>query len=155
MPKDYNILIREYANDILENDNYNTQKEYIQHGRTSVLEHEMNVTIYSLKIADRFKIKIDEKSLIRGALLHDYFLYDWHIPDKTHRLHGFIHAKKALLNASRDFELNDIEKNMIYTHMFPMNLRIPKYKESIILCIADKIVATKETIKRNIKEPSN
>ena len=86
--------------------------------------------------------------MIRGALLHDYFLYDWHIPDKNHRLHGFIHAKKALLNASRDFKLNDIEKNMIYTHMFPMNLRIPKYKESIILCIADKIVAIKETIKR-------
>ena len=37
---------------------------------------------------------------------------------------------------------------MIYTHMFPMNLRIPKYKESMILCMADKIVATKETIKR-------
>ena len=148
MTKNYIELINKYASEILENDKYNTQKEYIQHGKTSVLEHEMNVTIYSLKIAEKFKIKIDQKSLIRGALLHDYFLYDWHIPDKNHRLHGFFHAKKALLNASRDFKLNDIEKNMIYTHMFPMNLRIPKYKESIILCIADKIVATKETIKR-------
>ena len=148
MQNKYKELINIYASEILENDKYNTQKEYMQHGKTSVLEHEMNVTIYSLKIAEKFKIKIDQKSLIRGALLHDYFLYDWHIPDKNHRLHGFIHAKKALLNASRDFKLNDIEKNMIYTHMFPMNLRIPKYKESIILCIADKIVATKETIKR-------
>ena len=148
MQNKYKELINIYASEILENDKYNTQKEYMQHGKTSVLEHEMNVTIYSLKIAEKFKIKIDQKSLIRGALLHDYFLYDWHIPDKNHRLHGFIHAKKALLNANRDFKLNDIEKNMIYTHMFPMNLRIPKYKESIILCIADKIVATKETIKR-------
>ena len=148
MTKKYNELINKYANDILNNEKYNTQKEFMQHGKTSVLEHEMNVTLYSLKIADRFKIKIDEKSLIRGSLLHDYFLYDWHVSDKNHRLHGFIHAKRALLNASRDFELNDIEKNMIYTHMFPMNLRIPKYKESIILTIADKIVATKETIKR-------
>lgn len=148
MTKNYIELINKFASEILENDKYNTQKEYMQHGKTSVLEHEMNVTIYSLKIAEKFKIKIDQKSLIRGALLHDYFLYDWHISDKNHRLHGFIHAKKALLNASRDFKLNDIEKNMIYTHMFPMNLRIPKYKESIILCIADKIVATKETIKR-------
>ena len=31
--------------------------------------------------------------------------------------------------------------------MFPLNLRVPIYKESIILCIADKICATKETIK--------
>ena len=148
MQSNYKKLINIYASDILENDKYNTQKEYMQHGKTSVLEHEMNVTIYSLKISEKFKIKIDQKSLIRGALLHDYFLYDWHISDKNHRLHGFIHAKKALLNANRDFKLNDIKKNMIYTHMFPMNLRIPKYKESIILCIADKIVATKETIKR-------
>ena len=51
-------------------------------------------------------------------------------------------------NANNDFGLNKIERNMIYTHMFPLNLRIPRYKESIILCLADKIVATKETIKR-------
>ena len=37
---------------------------------------------------------------------------------------------------------------MIYTHMFPLNLRIPKYKESILLCLADKISAVKETINR-------
>ena len=140
--------INKNAKDILNSDKYKSQKNYIQHGKTSVLEHEMNVTIYALKIADKFKIKVDEKSLIRGSLLHDYFLYDWHVKDKNHALHGFFHAKKALVNASNDFDLNTIEKNMIYTHMFPLNLRIPKYKESIILCIADKIVATKETIKR-------
>jgi len=35
---------------------------------------------------------------------------------------------------------------MIYCHMFPLNIRIPRYKESIILCVADKICAIKETI---------
>ena len=148
MNSSYMDRINKNAKDILNSDKYKSQKNYIQHGKTSVLEHEMNVTIYALKIADKFKIKVDEKSLIRGSLLHDYFLYDWHVKDKSHALHGFFHAKKALVNASNDFDLNTIEKNMIYTHMFPLNLRIPKYKESIILCIADKIVATKETIKR-------
>ena len=140
--------INKAAKDILDNERYQSQKNFMQHGKTSVLEHELNVTIYALKMADKLKIKVDEKSLIRGSLLHDYFLYDWHVRDKNHTLHGFFHAKKALNNASKDFKLNKIEKNMIYTHMFPMNLRIPKYKESMILCMADKIVATKETIKR-------
>ena len=144
----YMNRINSAANDILNNEKYKSQKNYMQHGKTSVLEHEMNVTVYALKLADKFKFKVDERSLIRGALLHDYFLYDWHVRDKNHTLHGFFHAKKALINAEHDFDLNKIEKNMIYTHMFPMNLRIPKYKESMILCIADKIVATKETIKR-------
>ena len=40
----------------------------------------------------------------------------------------------------------DIEKNMILTHMFPLNLKLPKYKESIILCFADKICASKEAL---------
>ena len=140
--------INKVAKDILDNEKYKSQKNYMQHGKTSVLEHELNVTIYALKLADKFKAKIDESSLIRGALLHDYFLYDWHVKSKNRPLHGFYHAKRALENALEDFELNDIERNIIYTHMFPMNLRIPKYKESMILCISDKIVATKETIKR-------
>ena len=148
MTENYTDIIKEYAKDILESEKYQSQANYMQHGNTSVLEHEMNVTIYALKIAKNLKVKIDERSLVRGSLLHDYFLYDWHVSDKAHKLHGFHHAKTALENAKKDFKLNNIEKNMIYTHMFPMNLRIPKYKESIILCLSDKIVATKETFKR-------
>ena len=49
----------------------------------------------SMKVADGdFSIKINEKSLIRGALLHDYFLYDWHKSDQGHRLHAFFHAER-------------------------------------------------------------
>ena len=148
MNEKYIEIIKQYASDILSNEKYQMQSKYMQHGKTSVLEHEMNVTLYALRLAKKFNLKIDERSLVRGALLHDYFLYDWHIPDKTHRLHGFTHAKMAVKNATTDFELNQKERNMILTHMFPMNLRIPKYKESIILCVSDKIVATRETIKR-------
>ena len=144
---EYNEIINKYASDILSNSKIISQKKFIQHKKISVYNHTLNVTILSLKIIRKFKIKVDEKSLVRGCLLHDYFLYDWHENDKSHRLHGFHHAKTALINASRDFEVNKIEQNMIYTHMFPLNLRIPKYKESIIICISDKICAIKEIIK--------
>ena len=149
MNDNYFELIKKYGKDILNNKTYQSQDKYIQHGNTSIKEHEINVTIYCLKIAEKYKIKVDTRSLIRGTLLHDYFLYDWHIKDKNNKLHGFRHAKKALDNACRDFELNDIEKNMIYCHMFPLHLRIPKTKEGLILCLADKIVATKETLRIN------
>ena len=144
----YYEIIEEYASDILNNEKVISQKKFIQHGTTSVYEHTIKVTIEALKIVDRLRIKVDKKSLVRGCLLHDYFLYDWHENDKSHRLHGFYHAKKALNNARNDFELNKIEENMISTHMFPLNLRIPKYKESVILCISDKISAVKETFNR-------
>ena len=76
--------------------------------------------------------------------MHDYFLYDWHVKDESHKWHGFIHAGFALKNASRDFELNLVEQNMISAHMFPLGMKIPRYRESLILCAADKICATEE-----------
>lgn len=139
-------LIEKYASDILNSKSVLSQKEFMQHGKVSVYDHTINVTIHALRIVKKFKIKVDERSLIRGCLLHDYFLHDWHVNDKSHRLHGFHHARTAMLNADRDFGLNKVEKNMIYSHMFPLNLRLPRYKESIILCISDKICAVKETI---------
>ena len=148
MNEEYIKIIKKHAGDILDSERYQTQKKYMQHGKTSVLEHEMNVTIYALKLAKKYKLKIDERSLIRGCLLHDYFLYDWHVHNIKNLIHGFTHAKTAMKNATPEFNLNKKERNMISAHMFPMNLRIPRYKESIILCISDKIVATKETINR-------
>lgn len=88
------------------------------------------------------------RSLVRGALLHDYFLYDWHVPAKWHRLHGFHHAARAYRNAKRDFALNALEENMIRAHMFPLGIVVPRYRESWILWTADKICALRETIRR-------
>ena len=55
----------------------------------------------SLKLAEFFHLKVNEKALIRGALLHDYFLYDWHIKRKGHHFHGFTHPATALRNAEK------------------------------------------------------
>ena len=43
-------------------------------------------------------------------------------------------------------DLNEIEKNAIESHMFPMGKKIPKYKESWLLTFVDKIVATYEQL---------
>lgn len=135
-----------YGSDILSSTGMQLEKKFIQHGHTSVYEHSYNVAYMCIYISLFFRIKVDKRSLVRGALLHDYFLYDWHVPDKSHRFHGFTHAKKALNNAKHDFILSRIEEDMIKKHMFPLNLSPPKYRESIILCIADKICSLKETI---------
>ena len=120
-------------------------EKFTQHGDTSCLLHTIAVAYYSIKIAEFFGIKYKKRDLIRGALLHDYFLYDWHIKDDSHKLHGFTHATRALENASRDFSLCKIEKDIIKKHMFPLNITPPRYLESFIVCIADKICALLET----------
>ena len=122
---------------------------FIQHGNTSCLLHTVAVAYYSASFFGKFKfLKVHKEDLIRGALLHDYFLYDWHIPDKSHSLHGFRHPKAALANAQNDLPLSDIEKDIIVKHMFPLTLRPPKYRESVAVCIADKICSVYEVFSR-------
>ena len=84
------------------------EQNAMQHGSTSVYEHSVNVAYKSLLLVENYRLPVDKQSLVRGALLHDYFLYDWHEKNKEHSLHGFKHPYFALRNASRDFRLNDI-----------------------------------------------
>lgn len=136
-----------YGVDIIRSNNIDIQKKCIQHGTTSVFEHSLGVACLSLYLSHKLPIYFDERSLVRGALLHDYFLYDWHVRNQGHNLHGFHHAKVALTNASKEFDLNDIEKDIIEKHMFPLNVKPPKYREGILVCIADKLCTIWEVLK--------
>ena len=121
-------------------------KQFIQHGRTSVYKHCIGVAYVSCLIAAKLHLNINIRSLIRGALLHDYFLYDWHVKDKSHRLHGFSHPRRAVVNAMQDFKLSPMERDIIITHMFPLTLQPPSYKEGWIVMMADKYCSLRETV---------
>ena len=144
--QNYNKLVLNYGKDIIKSEGMQSAKNHIQHGNVSVFKHSVSVANTCLEISKLLHIKVNTEALVRGALLHDYFLYDWHEKDKSHKWHGFIHAKRALKNAERDFELGSIEKNMIERHMFPLNIKPPSCRESVILCVADKICALKEIV---------
>ena len=119
---------------------------YMQHGDTSVFRHSVSVAYFSYYLALKMNAPVDIHSLVRGALLHDYFLYDWHQKDPSHRLHGFRHPKTALGNAQRDYYLNWKEKNIIARHMFPLIPVPPQCREAWIVCLADKWCALGETM---------
>ena len=132
---------------ILDSDGMQQEKHFFQHGNTSCYDHSLSVARMAIFLALRFRIRVDMDSMVRGALLHDYFLYDWHEWDNgTHRLHGLTHWQTALLNASRDFQLGGVERDSIARHMFPLTPIPPKYLEGYIVSLADKISATRETL---------
>ena len=37
---------------------------------------------------------------------------------------------------------------MIRAHMFPLVPVVPRYRESLVLCVADKLCAVRETFRR-------
>lgn len=148
--KKYIDEINDNASDIILHPEYQKNKEYIQHGKVSIYEHCIMVTIQCLKIADIFNLNFFERrKLIRAALLHDYFKYDWHNYAKENglnKLHGIYHPGYAAENAKKDFNIDKIEENCIRSHMWPLGFEFPKSKAAWILFMSDKISALSETI---------
>lgn len=137
--------IRREILELREQSRFDQSKMHIQHGKTSVYLHCISVACLSVWLARKCRIKVHEKDLIRGALLHDYFLYDWHDKDPSHRLHGFSHPRTACENAKEDVALSELEEDIIVKHMFPLTVVPPMCRESAIVCIADKICSSQET----------
>jgi uncharacterized protein len=134
--------------EILGDRTFSESKRYIQHGRISVYEHSLDVARLSFSIGELFRIR-DMESLVRGALLHDFFLYDWHVPEKMWSRHGWTHPVSAVENGRKYFNISDKEASLIRTHMWPYTLlHPPKYREGWIICLADKICSAAETLCR-------
>lgn len=143
--EDYDFFLREMG-EITAVEEYSRLNAFIQHGDTTCYAHSVDVAYQSYIIAKQLRLKLDYRSLIRGALLHDFFLYDWHKPDKGRELHGFSHPRAAHDNAVKHYKLNAIEKDIILTHMWPLTLtKIPRFRESSLVCAVDKIQSLKET----------
>ncbi len=139
-----NINDKIYMNivyDILTNSNYKKLNNINHHG-ISRMEHLLKVSYCSYKIAKKFNF--DYVSTSRGALLHDFYLDGNERCLKRKFLDTFIHPKKALETSCRIFNTNKLEEDIIISHMFPIYLKVPKYKESVLVNLVDKVIGFKE-----------
>lgn len=128
------------VSDIMENETVLEMKKYRQHFQTTCYEHCLTVAYYNYIICK--KLNLDYVSASRAGMLHDLFLYDWRKPRPDGKgLHAFRHPRTALNNASKIFNLNNKEKDIILKHMWPLTVVFPKYKESFIITLTDKYAA--------------
>ena len=121
-------------------------KTFIQHGHITTYEHVMNVVCMSYELNKTLHLHADRRSLVLGAFLHDFYLYDWHDPTSNDGLHGFRHPVRALEKAQALFPLNAKERNIIESHMWPLTLVPPKYPEAWVVTSMDKYCATIELL---------
>ena len=114
----------------------------IKHHNTTRLNHSLKVSYYSYLIAKC--LRLDYKEVARGGLLHDFYtdeICECHkIKDKI-KLFSIKHPKDAVSNASTYFELTEKEIDIIQSHMFPVDYKIPKYAESWIVSVVDKVLS--------------
>lgn len=117
---------------------------YTQHGTVSTLDHCKSVARLSLWICRRLHLRVNTNALLVGALLHDFYLYDWH---GSGWRHSYLHPERARANAVAQFGVDEPTQHVIRCHMWPLGItHVPTTKEAIVVNIADKIVSLRETV---------
>ncbi|MDF1617195.1 HD family phosphohydrolase [Petrocella sp. FN5] len=142
------MLIRIYrgcVKDIIKHEKVRSMESYIAHHDVDTLAHSLFVSYWSFLICR--KLKMNYRLAARGALLHDFYLYDWHIPNIREGLHGFTHPATSLTNAKKYFKISKMEEDIIIKHMWPLTIFPPKYRETYVVIIVDKVCAILETLK--------
>ena len=120
--------------------------DFVQHSDITLLMHVRAVSWMTYTFCKT--LGWDHVAAARAGILHDYVTYDWHVPDPSHRLHGFRHPGFAVTNSRKITELSALEENMIRRHMWPLTVVPPKYKEAWALTLVDKVLATRETLRK-------
>ena len=140
--------------EILLNDEFQKRK-YFRHHKGSLWDHVTEVSYYSFLMAKARHL--DERVCAIAGLLHDFYpkaykyseelrqidpeyLSDVKKKQPIHQMHGFTHAEAAAKNAKKYFPklIDEKIEECIKTHMFPLNIKPPKYKEGWIISYVDK-----------------
>ena len=144
--KNENKTIEEFielTGDLLRNENVKLMKTFNHHGRINTHFHSVYVSYSVLKMSNALKVN-NKKEIVRAALLHDFYLYDWHI-EKHEEKHAWYHPKAAVANIEKIFgDLNDMQRDMILRHMFPLSLQPPNSVGGWILTLCDKHCANED-----------
>lgn len=147
--REWNKEFYDCIRDVVEHPVVLRMKLYPHHGSSNCYQHCMHVAYYNYQWCRFFKL--DARSAARGGMLHDLFLYDWHTHARKtgDHFHGLTHPETALKNAEKFFDLNDIERDIIRSHMWPVTFfAIPHTREAWITTLTDKYCGGCETSRR-------
>ena len=126
--------------DIVNNKKYQELKKEYHHG-IDRYTHSMRVAKVTYKLSK--KMGLDYVSATRGAMLHDFFK-DEEYGNVKGLTKAKVHPHIACLNAKEEFVLNDIEADIIKSHMYPINTKTPSFKESWLVNSVDEGVSLYE-----------
>ena len=120
-------------------------KDISMHRGSNCYEHSFKVAKKAIKKSLNKK-NINLEVVLLGAILHDYYLYDWRNDRSKLKKHGKNHPDIAIKNAVNDFNISEEVKKVIKTHMWPINIKdYPNTKEAKIVSISDKAVTIVES----------
>ena len=146
MQKEFNNIIK----DIITNEEFMKLQNEVHHSTTR-FNHSLRVAyeVYN-KLKDNNQNYVDAT---RAALLHDFFFDDDLSSSQNDRLNN--HPLIALENAKKYFDINELQENIILSHMYPLSYCLPRFKESWIVSLMDKKVTILEFKRFGFKKSYN
>ena len=142
------IRLEEIYQTFLNDEKIKKMKNIRMHRGSNCYEHSFKVAKKAIRVANRSTHKnLKYEVILIGAILHDYYLYDWREDKKKRKRHGRNHPLIASENAVKDFKISNDVRKIIETHMWPINMRLyPKTREAKIVSICDKAVSLGESL---------
>lgn len=131
--------------DLISTEEVKSMRRIKHHFDVTCYEHSVFVSYVAYRMARR--LGWDYTAAARGGLLHDLYLYDPRQPGSHPGNQCFDHPKAALRNAGELTQLTPVEENIIISHMWPLARRRPRYREAVVVNLADKICATAEVFR--------
>ena len=153
MREDVRDIIVKYGSDILCSDIFQETFGQTHHHTTSVGEHTLGVAAEGVRFCISHGLT-DEKTLnnvVTSCLCHDLGIMGRDEKFKN-SLDTLIWPPRHSAEVYMDMTGEDNERvlDSIRCHMFPLRMCIPRYKESWILVMADKIGASREKLKKPV-----
>ena len=146
MQEEFNNIIK----DIVTNEEFMKLQGEVHHSTTR-FNHSLRVAyeVYN-KLKDNDQNYVDAT---RAALLHDFFFDDDLSSSQNDRLNN--HPLIALENAKKYFDINELQENIILSHMYPLSYCLPRFKESWVVSLMDKKVTILEFKRFGFKKSYN
>lgn len=148
------LLFYNLTRDILASQLLRDAAGYVHHGAAnSVYSHCVRTAWCAFRLCQVFHVcDSHTRSVVRAALVHDLFGYDWEQCDGAgHWLlhpkrvsHAYHHGLEACQCAGKLFRLNERQLDAIRKHMWPTYPVPPVYTDGWLLTLADKLTAIKE-----------
>ncbi|MFV0412833.1 MAG: HDIG domain-containing metalloprotein [Oscillospiraceae bacterium] len=128
--------------DLLQDEKVQEMQQMPQHGKSgNCYDHSLYVAYLSFLVCRR--LGLDYVAAARGGMLHDFCLCNWK-EESAGISRLWTHPHLALKNAEERYELSQMEKDIIVKHMWPLTRPLPRYRESLVVSMADKVCALLE-----------
>lgn len=138
-----------YGADIIKSDRFKKAKRVQHHINYNVAVHSVEVAMYALLIVRCLKKhhlakRLDERDLVRAALLHDIGMTNDAVHGSPSYKKAFSHPREGFRIARDEFHLNKAQLKAIKYHMWPVGIIPPSNVIGWILTTADNMSSFNE-----------